>query len=138
MSLNWLEKMKISVTFYLLQTDQLVTKINGLLILNIHSTSVSRKMLSSYTSVQGREVFMENSATSKVNGEGTIQFRSHDECITTLQGIYYVSELRYNLISHRALQGKWFTFSFEGDLMKVFKEAHVKFQAERVGNVYKL
>ena len=29
-----------------------------------------------------------------------------------------------------------FNSSSEGDLMKVFKDAHVKFQAERVGNVY--
>jgi len=40
MSLNWLEKMKNSVTFYLLQTNQLVIKIDGLLTLNVHSTSV--------------------------------------------------------------------------------------------------
>ena len=29
MSLNWLKKIKNSATFYLLQTDQLVTKIGG-------------------------------------------------------------------------------------------------------------
>jgi len=29
MSLNWLKEMKNSTTFYLLQTDQLVTKIDG-------------------------------------------------------------------------------------------------------------
>ena len=40
MSLNWLEEMKNSVTFYLLQTDQLVTKIDGSLTLDVHNTSV--------------------------------------------------------------------------------------------------
>ena len=34
--------------------------------------SSNRKMLSSYTSVQGGEVFMGNSTTSKVIGKGTI------------------------------------------------------------------
>ena len=29
-----------------------------------------------------------------------------------------------------------FSFSFEGDLMEVFKNVHVKFHSERVGNVY--
>ena len=43
-------------------------------------------MFSSYTSVQREEVFMRNSATIKVIGEGTIQFQSHDGCITTVQG----------------------------------------------------
>jgi len=45
---------------------------------------------------------MGNSATSKVIGEGTIQFRSHDGCITTLQGVRHILELRYNLISLEA------------------------------------
>jgi len=38
---------------------------------------------------------MGNSATSKVIGEGTIQFWSHDGCITTLQGVRHVPESRY-------------------------------------------
>jgi len=46
---------------------------------------------------------MENSATSKVIGEGIIQFRSHDGCITTIQGVCHVLESRYNIISLGAL-----------------------------------
>jgi len=84
-------------------------------------------MFSSYFSIQEREVFMENSATNKVIGKGTIQFQSHDRCITTLQGVRHVPELRYNLISLEALQGEGFSFGFEGDLMEVFKETRVKF-----------
>ena len=95
-------------------------------------------MFSSYTSDQGGEVFIRNSATSKVIGEKTVQFCSHDGCITTLQGIHHVSESRYNLISLGALHEEGFNFIFEGDLMKVFKDAQVKFQAERVGKIYML
>jgi len=73
-----------------------------------------------------------------VIGEGTIQFWSHDGCITTLQGVRHVPELRYNLVSLGTLQGEGFSLSSEGDLIEVFKEAHVKFQAERVGNIYML
>jgi len=72
-----------------------------------------------------------------VIGEGT-KFRSHNECITTLQGIRHILESRYNLISLGSLHGERFNFSSEDDFMKVFKEAHVNFQAERVGNVYML
>ena len=36
-------------------------------------------MFFSYTSVQEGEVFIENSTTSKVISEGTIQFHSHDD-----------------------------------------------------------
>jgi len=81
---------------------------------------------------------MGNSTTSKVIGERTIQFRSHDGCINTLQGVRHVPESRYNLISLGTLHGEGFSFSFEGDLMDVFKDAHVKFQAERVGDLYML
>ena len=95
-------------------------------------------MFSSDTSVQGEEVFMGNFAISKVIGEGTIQFRSHNKCITTLQGIRHVSELRYNLISLGALHREGFCFNSKGDFMKVFKEAHLMFQAKRVDNVYML
>ena len=78
---------------------------------------------------------MGNSATSKVIGEGTIQFCSHDGCITTLQGVRHVPESRCNLISLEALHKKGFSFSSKGDLMEVSKETHVKFQAERVNDV---
>ena len=88
--------------------------------------SSNRKMFSSYTSVQ-REVFMGNSTTSKVIGVGTIHFLSHDGCITTLQGVRRVPESRYDLISLGTLHGEEFSFSSEGDLMKVFKYTHVKF-----------
>ena len=98
--------------------------------------SSNSKMFSSYTSGQGGEVFTGNSATIKVINEGTIQFRSHDGCIITLQGVRHVSELRYSLISLGALHREVFCFSSKGDLMEVFKETHVIFQAERVGNVY--
>ena len=69
---------------------------------------------------------------------GTIQFRSHDGCITTLQGVRYVPDSRYNLIYLGALQGEGFSFSSEDYLMEVSNEVHMKFQAERVGNVYML
>ena len=49
---------------------------------------------------------MEDSATSRVIGEGTIQFQSHDGCITTLQGVRYVPDSRYNLIFLGALHRK--------------------------------
>ena len=81
---------------------------------------------------------MGNSAIRKMIGEGTIQFRSHDGCISTLQSVHHIPKLRYNPISLGALQGEGFYFSSKGDLMEVFKEAHVMFQAEHVGNVYML
>jgi len=79
---------------------------------------------------------MGNSAMRRVIGEGIIQFRSNNACITTLQGVYHVPESRYSIISLGALHEEGFNLNFEGDLMKVFKDAQVKFLAERVGNIY--
>ena len=81
---------------------------------------------------------MENFTTSKVIGEGTTQFRSHDGCITTLQGVRHVPESRYNLISLGTLHGEGVSFNSKGDLMEVFEDSYVKFQAERVGDIYML
>ena len=69
---------------------------------------------------------MGNSATSKMIGEGTIQFRSHDGCITALQGVRHVPESRYNLISLGVLHKEGFYFSSKGDLMKVFKDVSIR------------
>jgi len=84
-------------------------------------------MFSSYTLVQGGAVFMRNYVTSKMIGERTIQFHSHDGCITILQGIRHIFESMYNRIFLEALHGEGFNFNFEGDLMEVFKDTHVKF-----------
>ena len=81
---------------------------------------------------------MKNSTTNKVIGKRTIQFRSHDECITTFQDVHHVPKSRYNLISLGALHGEGSNFNSEGDLMKVFKDVKVKFKAECVYIVYML
>jgi len=78
---------------------------------------------------------MRNSTMSKVIGEGTIQFRSHDGCITTLQGVCHVPESMYNLISLETLHEEGFSFCFESHLMKVLKDVHMKFQTECVDNI---
>jgi len=103
-----------------------------------HYISSNRKMFSSYTSVQGGEVFMEIQLHARWLAKEQFNFLSHDGCITTFQGVRHVSDSMYNLISLRALHREGLCFSSKGDLMKVFKEAHVMFQAERVGNVYML
>ena len=48
------------------------------------------------------------------------------------------SRIQIQLISLGTLHGEGFNFSSEGDLIKVFKDAHVKFQAERIDNIYML
>ena len=130
--------MQINVTFYLLQINQLVTKLDELLTLDVHSTSVPieryslHKFGSKERSLHGEFYYKQG------NWQRNNPVSVYNECITTLQGLRHVFESTYNLISLGALQEEVFSFSSEGDLMEVSKESYVKFQAERVGNVYML
>ena len=80
---------------------------------------------------------MGNSTTSKVIGKGTIQFRLMMNA-SLLFKTFVIFPNQGTISSLGALQGECFSFSTDGDLMEVSKEAHVKFQAERVDNVYML
>ena len=59
MSLNWLKGMKISVMLYLLQTDQSVTKIDGLLTLDVHNISIPIRKCSHILRFKGRGLYSE-------------------------------------------------------------------------------
>jgi len=66
---------------------------------------------------------MGNSILNKVIGKETIQLWSHDGYIITFQGVHHIPKSRYNFISLRTLHGEGFSFSSEGDLMKVFQRS---------------
>ena len=74
---------------------------------------------------------MGNSAISKLIDEGTIQFGPMMDV-----SLLFKAFVMFPLISLGALHREGFCFSSKDDLMKVSKEAHVMFQAERVDNVY--
>ena len=73
MSLNRLEKMKNSATFYLFTDKSVINKDRWIIDFECSQyISFNRKKFSSYTLVQRGEVFLENSATRNMIGEGTI------------------------------------------------------------------
>jgi len=78
---------------------------------------------------------MRNSATSKVIGKETTvlvsRWMHHSSSRRSS-----CSRFKDNIISLGTLQGEGFSFNSENKLLTVSKEAHVKFQAERVGNVH--
>jgi len=95
-------------------------------------------MFSSHTLVQKGEVFIGNSVTSKVIAEGTIQFRSHDGCITSRQGVRYVPDQDTISSFLETYIEKGFVSIRKVILWKFSKETNVMFQADRVSNVYML
>ena len=81
---------------------------------------------------------MGNYSTSKVICERTIQFRSHDGCITLFMAFLMFSNQGTISSLLEPYIEKGFVSFRKGDLMKVFKKAHMMFQIKRVGNVYML
>ena len=69
-------------------------------------------------------------------GEGIIQFHSHGAASLLFKVfVMFKIKLQFHLL---ALHEERFNFSSECDLMKVFKDAQVKFQIESVSNIYML
>jgi len=64
---------------------------------------------------------MRNFATSKVIGEETIQFRSYDRCIITLQNVRHVPDSRCNLIFLGSIEGKYSVSVWKMILWKFLK-----------------
>ena len=79
---------------------------------------------------------MRNSATRNMIGEEIIQFFFMMDASLLFKA--FVMFLNQDTISSllEPYMEKGFNFSSEGDLIEVSKDTHVKFQAERVGNIY--
>ena len=115
--------MKISVTFYLLQTDWPVTKIGYWLGCSQHINS-NRKMFSSYTSVQGGKSSCEILLPVMWLAKEQSSFVLMKDALLLLKA--FTIFLNQGTISSL----------LEPYMMKVFINAHMKLQAERVDNIY--
>ena len=136
-SSNCLKGLKINAMFYLLQTVRSVTKIDGLLTLDVHNISVPIGRCSVHTLR-----FKGEWSSWKILLRGWL---ANEQFSFVLMFDASLSSRRSScpwikVQSHFswAIHGEGLNFSSDGDLMKVFKDAHVKFQAERVANVYML
>ena len=73
----------------------------------------NRWMFKTYTKVEGESCYMGNSATSKVEGKGTVVLKMTSEKELTLTEVLHVPDIRKNLISGAVLVNKGFRLSFE-------------------------
>jgi hypothetical protein len=78
-------------------------------------------MFKTYEAVGGEYCYMGNSATSKVEGKGTVVLRMTLEKELTLTDVLHVPEIRKNLISGSVLVKKGFKLAFEADKVVLTK-----------------
>jgi transposase InsO family protein len=75
-----------------------------------------RKMFSSYNEVtNGEKLFMGNSSTSKVEGEGKVILKMTSGKELTLNNVLHVPDIRKNLVSGSLLSKNGFRLAFESD-----------------------
>ena len=90
---------------------------------------VDKKMFTSYSVVDnGEQLFMGNSSTSKVEGQGKIILKMPSRKEFTLNNVLYVPDIRQNLVSGSLLSKNGFRLVFESDkfvLTKNGKRLHI-------------
>ena len=60
-------------------------------------------------------LYMGNASSVQVNGKGTMKIEFTSRKVLTLKDVYYVPDVRKNLISVPLLNKFGFKFTFEGD-----------------------
>ena len=78
-------------------------------------------MFKTYEAVDGEHCYMGNSATSKVEGKGTVVLKMTSEKELTLTEVLHVPEIRKNLILGSVLVKKGFKLAFEADKVVLTK-----------------
>ena len=76
---------------------------------------------SSYKEMDGENLYMENSSTSKVLGVKKIKLNMTFEKFLTLNNIQHVANIRKNLISDSLLRKTNFKIMFKSDTFILFK-----------------
>ena len=75
-----------------------------------------KKMFFSYEAINdGKQLFMGNSSTSKVEGKGKVILKMTSKKELTLNDVLHVPEIRRNLVSGSLLSKKGFRLVFESD-----------------------
>ena len=83
---------------------------------SIHHVCYDKKMFSTFEPIETREkVFMGNSATSDIKGQGQVVLKMTYGKELTLTNVLYVPEIRKNLVSGSFLNSHGFRLVFESD-----------------------
>lgn len=79
---------------------------------------------------------MGNDVVCVFKGKGTIQIKTHDGVVRTLNMVRCVTEMRRNLIFLGTLESLWCKYTAEGGEIKVSKGSLTLMKGKRRGNLY--
>ncbi|KAL0320072.1 UNVERIFIED_CONTAM: Retrovirus-related Pol polyprotein from transposon TNT 1-94 [Sesamum radiatum] len=83
-----------------------------------------KEMFSTYTPINGRKLFMENSATSNIVGLGKVVLKMTSGKELTLIDVLHVPDIRKNLVSGLLLVKSGFRLVFESNKFVLTKNSH--------------
>ncbi|KAL0347056.1 UNVERIFIED_CONTAM: Retrovirus-related Pol polyprotein from transposon TNT 1-94 [Sesamum calycinum] len=83
-----------------------------------------KEMFSTYTPINGRKLFMENSATSNIVGIGNVVLKMTSGKELTLIDVLHVPDIRKNLVSGSLLVKSGFRLVFESNKFVLTKNSH--------------
>ncbi|XP_058192579.1 uncharacterized protein LOC131309885 isoform X3 [Rhododendron vialii] len=86
--------------------------------------------------IDGGAVFMGNDHACKTHGVGKIRLKLHDGSIRVLTEVWYVPDLKKNLISLGTLDSKGYRITLEGGILKVGNGARLVMKGTWQNNLY--
>ncbi|KAG8499626.1 hypothetical protein CXB51_006086 [Gossypium anomalum] len=93
--------------------------------------SPNRGWFTTYETVSEGVVLMGNNASCKIAGVGTIKVKMFDGVVRTLSDVWYVPELKRNLISLSTLDSKGYRYTAERGVLKISKGSLVVMKGQR-------
>lgn len=97
---------------------------------------MNKDWFSSMVMVDGGAIFMGNDHACETLGVGKIKLKLHDGSVHVLTNVWYVPDLKKNLISLGALDSKGYRITLEGGALKVLNGAMVVMEGTRHNNLY--
>lgn len=96
---------------------------------------LNRDWFSDFSKIDGGTVLMGNNNACKTQGIGSIRLKLHDGTLRDLTEVWYVPNLRKNLISLGTLDSKGFRINIEGGVLKLVVGALVIMKGVKHNNL---
>ncbi|KAG8483146.1 hypothetical protein CXB51_022101 [Gossypium anomalum] len=93
--------------------------------------SLNQDWFTTYETVSEGVILMENNASCKIAGVGTIKVKMFDGVVRTLSDVRHVLELKINLISLSTLDSKEYRYTVESRVLEISKGSLIVMKGQR-------
>ena len=97
-----------------------------------------RDWFTTYQSISGGEVLIENNVTCKVVGLGIVRIKTYDSVVRTLFNVRHVPNLKKNLLTLGIFNSQGYKYNGEGGVLTISKGALVFVKGKMVNGLYML